>query len=183
MHVCGYARCLCPHAVSVVSATDILVVETGQIFSDNVELSVGNASDVFIDLQCTGEGDVNTLLWFRPRPTPTTIMSTFNQTITSYDENSGFLRVFLQDPDNIVANGGLVFLSCFRNFIQANVNLRPGENHCCKHCTNVFPEVTSVRVDQHYISLYSINSLLHWRSSRQNLCCSRPLSSLYQPPP
>ena len=117
----------CPHAVTVVSATNILVVETGQVLSDDVELSVGNTSDVFIDLQCTGAG-TGDVFWFHPRPSPTGVPFPFNQTVTSYDEVSGFLRVFIQDP-NIVVSEGLVFLACFRNFIRADVNLRTGENH------------------------------------------------------
>ena len=113
--------------VSVAPAAEILLVETGQMFT-NAEFSVGNASDVFIDLQCIGEGTED-VLWFRQPVFQ--LISTFNQTITSFDEDTGLLRVFItyiQDPDNMAGNG-LVMLSCFRNFI-ANVNFRPGESHC-----------------------------------------------------
>ena len=103
-------------------------METGQILSNNAELSVGNASDVFIDLQCTGGAIDENLLWFQALSPPTGLTFPFNQTMTSYDEVSGFLRVFIQDP-NIVSSEGLVFLACFRNFIRVNVNLRPGEDH------------------------------------------------------
>ena len=103
----------------------IEVVENGQIVNNNEELSVGTASDVFIDLQCIG--DTMNVIWFR-------IMGlnfSFNQTVTSYDPLTGLLRVFiafLQDPANLV--DGRVSLSCVRNSRVTNIMITPGENKC-----------------------------------------------------
>ena len=113
-------------AVSWATAqVDIVVLETGEIAENNALFTAGSASDLFIDFRCDGNGNP---VWLRRFPTSVEICKPFNQTMTSYDPNSGFLRVFseyFRAPDNM--RDGLAGFQCLRHFQQAAVNVRPRE--------------------------------------------------------
>ena len=152
--------------VSVAPAAEILLVETGQMFTA-AEFSVGNASDVFIDLQCIGEG-TEVVFWFQTLPTPVQLISTFDQTITSFDADTGFLRVFInfiQDPNNLVVRNGnsLVFLSCFRASMAPTVNFRPGESHCYVYFIphSMFSELVCKNLTSLPATMYYMYMCLH----------------------
>ena len=90
-------------------------------------LSVGDASDIIVDLQCVGTG-VGNSNWFLRFPLVLELPQPLEPTATSYDLSSGFLRLlssFLQDPDNI--DFGVVAIQCVRLSRPASVDFRPGE--------------------------------------------------------
>ena len=118
---------LSPSAVWQASAREIVLVECGRVLANNEELSVGDASDIIVDLQCVGTG-VGNSDWFRRFPFVLQLPQPLEPTATSYDPSSGFLRLlssFLQDPDNI--DLGFVAIQCVRLVRAAAVDFRPGE--------------------------------------------------------
>ena len=96
--------------------------------------SVGNASDVLVDMLCIGDTPAPGLVWFRGVPSFAALPSPFNLVTTSYDSQSGFVRIYssyIQDPDNLSLQSGVqaVNIRCFRNNMDSpvpTVNFVPG---------------------------------------------------------
>ena len=96
-------------------------------FTTSDQLSVGNASDVLVELLCVGDDPTNRVFWVRRGSGE--LPNDFSQTSTSYNAMTGLLRVFspyIQNPEHRDEEG-LVTLQCFRNFGNSvSVALRPG---------------------------------------------------------
>lgn len=143
-----------------------MVVETtsGQILPNFAELSVGNATDILVSLQCTGSGTATSVTWFQrlpslhfiPLPTP------FDLTTTSYSPATGLLQVFssyLQDPGNL-QDGRLTLFCVAANNVAVQVALRPGIEF---HIYSVFSYKSS-----HFSSAKSV---LHWSVPSCHILC------------
>ena len=114
-----------------------------QILTNLAELSVGNASDVLVSLQCTGDETATSLFWFQRSPDFVLLPTPLVQTTTSYNPATGLLHVssaYLQDSAN---NTDMVSLLCFRNRVAVRVDLILGKtiadnsssmlDHSCNH--------------------------------------------------
>ena len=112
-----------------VRASEIVLVETGAVLplSPVPRFTFGNASDLFVDFQCNGEGPA---LWRRRVPLPReSVPDNFDLTVTSFDETSGYLRLFseyVQDEENQV-QGNVVSIQCLRDGRSSVVNFEAGK--------------------------------------------------------
>ena len=111
-------------------ATNITLVETGEVLPRNPvrRFTFGNASDLFVDFQCNGDGPA---LWRGrlPQSQFLSLPDDFDQTVTSFDETSGYLRLFseyVQDENNNF-QGNVVSIQCLRDGRNSVVNFEAGK--------------------------------------------------------
>ena len=105
-----------------VRAREIVLVETGEVLprSPVRRFTFGNASDLFVDFLCNGEGPA---IWRRRVPRES-LPDNFDLTVTSFDETSGYLRLFseyVQDEENVVS------IQCLRDGGNSQVNFEAGK--------------------------------------------------------
>ena len=103
-------------------------------FTTPEQFSVGNASDVLVELLCVGDGPTIRVFWVRRGSGE--LPNEFSLTSTFYNADTGRLRLFspyIQNPQHRDEEG-LINLQCFRNFGNSIiVALRPGGN-CLYAC-------------------------------------------------
>ena len=121
-----------------VRATNITLVETGEVLPHNPvpRFTFGNASDLFVDFQCNGDGPA---LWRRRLPQSQSLPDDFDQTVTSFDETSGYLRLFseyVQDEENQVS-GNVVSIQCLRDGRASLVNFEAGKSYLWYHLLEI----------------------------------------------
>ena len=110
-------------------AAEIVLVETGEVLPSSPipRFTFGNASDLFVDFQCNGDGDGDAE-WVRRLPERQSLPDDFDLTVTSFDESSGYLRLFseyVQDEENQV-QGNVVSIECSRDG-RNSVNFEAGK--------------------------------------------------------
>ena len=102
-------------------------METGAVLprSPVPQFTFGNASDLFADFLCNGEGPA---LWRRREPRQS-LPDDFDLTVTSFDKTSGYLRLFseyVQDEENQVEEN-VVSIQCLRDGRNSQVNFEAGK--------------------------------------------------------
>ena len=131
-----------PFSLSLASQSqdfDYILEESGTI------ISIGNASDVFVDVQCLLE-DGGTIWQWHIFPSFTPILPTnLNPPTTSYNESSGLLRVFTSFIEEYGQDGRLN-LQCLERVgtrtLSAVLTIVLGKNHFFvnsdpQHCCNL----------------------------------------------
>ena len=112
--------------VTWVRAAEVVLVETGAVLPGVARFTFGNASDLFVDFQCIGDQPA---LWRSRLQESQPLPDDFDQTVTSFDETSGYLRLFseyVQDENNHF-QGNIVSIQCLRDNRNSMVNLEAGK--------------------------------------------------------
>ena len=101
------------------------VIENGVTLEAGSIISVGNASDVAIDIQCLG--DVGTSWTWYIFPSYTTLPTPLDPSLTSYSMDSGVLRVFSSFVGERESDGVLDFVCLTHDSRSAVVGFRQCE--------------------------------------------------------
>ena len=95
----------------LVSQPDFTVLENGLSLNGGDIVTVGNASDVFVDIQCLGTSRFTWSIF--PEPFPSTPIPTpLLPFETSYDSSSGLIRVFQAFILEFREQNGMLDLQC-----------------------------------------------------------------------